>query len=178
MLEVQKSSLLGSGLGSGLSDNDWGSDWCGFGLLGSLLLLEVLGEELLVSNVGLLSSLPLVDLDSLVDDLSSDSLLGDESLDLWCLVEGLVSSLDLSSDNVLGDIVLLSKSESSSDVVSSLWSESSWSLVVSESFDFTLALDENLECDDSKIWSTNASSNGFPLSLSGSSWSVKSGSYN
>ena len=107
----------GLGWGGGLLGWCWlgSSNWLsngGLGLLGSLLLLEVLGEELFVSNVVLLGALPSVLLDVLVDSLSSDSLLGNESLDLWGLVEGLVSSDEFSSDNVLSNIVnLLSKSE-------------------------------------------------------------------
>jgi hypothetical protein len=149
----------------------------GLGLLGSLLLLEVLGEELLVGNVSFLGGLPVVLLGSLVDGLSSDSLLGDESLDLWALVEGLVSLDDSSSDNVLGNVVLLSESEGSSNVVGSLWSKSSWSLSISKASNLTWSLNENLEGNDGKIWSTDASSDWLSLSFSVSSWSVESSSY-
>ena len=117
-------------------------------LLGGLLLLEVLGEEFLVSNSLLLACLPSLLLGSLVDNLSSDSLVGNDSLDAWALVEGLVTSNDGSSDNVLSDIVLLSEGEGLSDVVSSLWSESSGLWIVGESNDVVLALNENLEGDD------------------------------
>jgi hypothetical protein len=54
---------------------------------------------------------------------------------------------------------LLSKSEGSSDVVGSLWTESSWSLSIGESSDFTWSLNENLECNNSKVWAADASSN-------------------
>lgn len=105
-----------------------------------------------------LGGLPVVLLGSLVDGLSSDSLLGDESLDLWALVEGLVSLDNSSSDNVLGNVVLLSESEGSSNVVGSLWSKSSWSLSISKASNLTWSLNENLEGNDGKIWSTDASS--------------------
>ena len=126
---------------------------------------------------------PSVLLDSLVNRLSSESLLGDESLDLWSLVEDLVLlALNLlgdgSSDDVLGNIILsLSEDESLSDVLGSLWSESSWSVGVSESSDLSLTLDEDLEGDDGKIRSADASSGGLSLSFTRSSWSVESGSY-
>ena len=157
----------------------WSWGWLWMGLLGgSLLLLQVLGEELLVGDGGLLGFNPSLLLDSLVHNLSSDSLLGDESLDAWRLVEGLVTSLDLSSNNVLSDIILsLSENESLSDVVGSLWSESSWSLSIGKSGDVLISLDENLEGNNGKIWATDASSGGLSLSLSGSSWSVESDSY-
>jgi len=176
--------LLGWGSWGWSWSLDWGlGDWLGFllllegevelGLLGSLLLLEVLGEELLISDAGLFAGLPSVLLDLLVEGLSSDSLLGDESLDLWGLEEGLVASLDFSSDNVLGHIVLLSEGESLSDGVGSLWSKSSWSLDISEAGNLTVSLLEDLEGDDRKVWSTDASSDGLSLSLTSSSWSVK-----
>ena len=159
--------LLGWGSwGLGWSSSlDWSLSWGswlgggGLGLLGSLLLLEVLGEELLVSDMSLLTSLPSVLLDLLVDSLSSNSLLGDESLNLWGLVESLVSVDEFSLDNVLSNIIdLLSEGERLDDVVGSLWSESSWSLNVGESFDLGVSLDENLKGNDGKIWSANASS--------------------
>ena len=171
-------TLLGwsSGLGWGSlswSGLGWGSlDWSGLNwgsslllsLIGGLLLLKVLGEELLISDMSLLRLEPSVLLGSLVDSLSSDSLLGDESLDLWGLVENLiVFALNLhgdgSSDNVLGDIILsLSEDESLSDVLGSLWSESSWSIGVGESSNLSLTLDEDLKGNDGKIWSADASS--------------------
>ena len=126
---------------------------------------------------------PSVSLLLLVDSLSSDSLLSDKSLDLWSFIEDLVIfALNLlgdgSSDNVLGDIVLsLSEDESLSDVLGSLWSESSWSVGVSESSDLSLTLYEDLEGDDGKIRSADASSGGLSLSFTRSSWSVESGSY-
>lgn len=166
--------LGGSGFGVSLG-GDIGDV---FGLLGSLLLLKILGEELLVSDVLLLALLPSLSLLSLVEDLSSDSLLGDESLDLGGLVEGLVSSLELSSHDVLSDIVLLSQHEGLSDPVGSLWSESSWPDAVGESLDVLLALDQDLEGNDGKVGSADATSDGLSLSLSGPPGSVESGPYN
>jgi hypothetical protein len=174
-------SLSWGGLGWG--SLSWGSSGLGDSLIGGLLLLEVLGEELLISDMSLLRLEPSVLLGSLHDGLSSDSLLSDESLDLWGLVEDLiVLTLNLdgdgSSDNVLGDIILsLSEDESFSDVLSSLWSESSWSVGIGKSSNFTFTLDKDFEGNDGKIWSTDASSGGLSLSFSGSSWSVESGSY-
>jgi hypothetical protein len=75
---MQKSKATDSFLGG---SSDYG--FLGLGLLGSLLLLEVLREELLVGDVSLLTSLPSVLLDLLIDRLSSDSLFGNESLDVW-----------------------------------------------------------------------------------------------
>ena len=119
-----------------------------FDLLGGLLLLKVLGEEFLVSDSLLLTILPSLLLGSLVDNLSSDSLIGNESLDAWALVEGLVTSDECSSNDVLSDIILLSEGKGLSDVVSSLWSESSGLGLIGESGDIVLTLNENLKGDD------------------------------
>lgn len=126
--------------------------------MSGLLLLKVLGEELLVSNVSLLTGFPGFLLISLVDSLSSESLLGNESLNLWAFVEGLVSLLDFSSNEILGDIVLLLEDESLSDSVGSLWSESSWSWDISETLDLLLSLLDDFKSNNSEVWSTDASS--------------------
>ena len=60
---------------------------------------------------------------------------------------------------------MLSESKGLSDVVGSLWSESSWSVLVGESGDIRFSLDENLKCDDGKVWTGDASSSGLSLSL-------------
>lgn len=160
-------SLLGSLNWGGLGSSGWGSSLGS--LLGihssvdlsfslSLLLLQELGEELLVGNVSLLAGLPVILLLLLVLNLSSDSLLSDESLDLWGFVESLITRLDFSSNNILGDIVLLSKSEGSSDGVGSLWSKSSWSLGVGETWELSLTLLDDLEGNNGEIWAADATS--------------------
>merc|ERR1711982_269059 len=117
--ELQSTETSSSLLGSG-----------SLGLLSSLLLLDKLRDELLILLLLLLGGLPAVN--SLVLDglLSADLLLGDESLDLWCLVIDslllvafsiLDFLLDFSVDNVLTDIVeLLIEVESGSDSAGSL----------------------------------------------------------
>jgi len=168
----------------------WCSDW-GLSLGGfesCLLLLKELREEFLISNMSILGGSPSVLLHLLIKSLSSESSLGDKSLDLRSSVEDSVFLgfftillfgdllLNLSHDDVLSNIILLSKSERLSNVANSLWSESSWSLRISESWNLTLTFNQNFEEDSSKIWSTNATSNWLSLSLTSSSWSVKSGS--
>jgi len=110
------------------------------------------------------------------ESFSSVSLLSNKSLNLWALVESLITLLKLSSDNVLGNSIGLSEGESSSDSIGSLWSKSSWSLLIGEASNVLLSLNENLKSDNSKIWSADASSNRLSLSLSGSSWSVSGSS--
>ena len=167
----------GFGWGSfGWSSFDW-SNWGWLsGFLGSFLLLEVLGEEFLVRDVGLFVGFPGVDSGVLGYDLSSNSLLGDESLDVGGFVENFTigsSGLSWSSDNVLSNIIGLSENESFSNVSGSLWSKSSWSLGIGEAFNFSISLDEDSKGDDRDVGSNDASSAGLSLSLSRSSWSVK-----
>jgi hypothetical protein len=64
-----------------------------------------------------------------------------------------------------------------SNAADSLWSESSWSSGISQSDDVGVSLDENLKCNDWKIWSTDASSGWLSLSLTSSSGSVECDSY-
>jgi hypothetical protein len=154
-----------SGLGGfSWSGFDWGSfDWLNWGwfsgFLGSFLLLKIFGEELLVGDVSFFVGFPGINSGSLGENLSSNSLFGDESLDVSGFVESLTVFLSyLSSNNVFSDIVGLSENESFSNVSSSLWSESSWSFGIGESFNFTISLLENSECNDREVGSADASS--------------------
>jgi len=148
----------------------------------SLLFLEELGKQLFVSDISFLSGSPFILLRLSIQLLSSKSLFCDESLDLWSFVEslfhfGIISLFDFlfnsSLNNVLSDIILLSKSESASDMIGSFWTESSWLLFISEASNFTNTFLEYSKENNSKVWSTNATSHGLSLSLTSSSWSVK-----
>lgn len=112
------------------------------------------------------------------ENLSSNSFFSNKSLDLWGFVESLISFFQFSSDNVLSNIVLFSQSEGLSDVIGSFWSESSWSLSISKSSNFLWSFFNDFKSNNCKIWSTDASSYRLSFSLSGSSWSVQSCSYN
>ena len=177
--------LLGGWLGWSwllLFFNNWSWGWIS-SLFGSLLFLKIFGEELFISDVSFLALLPSINSRSLVEDLSSNSLLSNESLDLWWFVESLFSSvfagssMVVSGNNVLSNIVLFSKNESSSNVRGSLWSESSWSFLIGKSWDFSFTLDQYFEGNNWKVWATDASSSWLSLSFSSSSWSVEGSSY-
>lgn len=148
------------------------SSLAGSFLLG-LLLLSVLREKLLVFSNVLLGDFPSVLAGLLDNSLSADSLLRNNSLDLGGLVEGLVTSLDLSSDDISADIVLLVKSESGDDVVSSLGSSHVRLVDVGKAIDFLLALLDDLEEDSANIGSNNATSDGTSLALTSSSGNVE-----
>jgi len=145
-------------------------------LILGLLFLEELREEFLISLGSLSGSLPGRDLTSLVERFSSESLLGDNSLDLGGLVVGLITLGNFSLNNILAYIILLSKGEGLLDLANSLGSESSRSLGIGESSDIIGTLLEDLEGDDAKIRSTDASSDGLSLPLTRSSGSVRLGS--
>ena len=142
-----------------------------------LSFLYVLGEDLVVLGSKLLGLLVAVSLGLLGKLLSSESLLGDESLDLGALVESLISFLDFTADNVLSHVVSLAESENLSDVASSLGSESAGLVVSGHTFDVGITLLDDLEGDDSQIGAADATTDRLSLSLAGSSRSVGCGLY-
>jgi len=109
-------------------------------------LLASLSEKLSVlgslSGVLLSSSL----LEGKLVSLSLKSLRGDESLDPRCLGLGDLGSglaflrLDLSSNDVLSDIVLLAQVEELSDLAGSLGAQSSGDVLIGKPFDFLISL--------------------------------------
>ena len=143
-----------------------------FFLVGSLLFLEIFREELLVSHRCFSRGLPGVDLSRLVESLTSVSLLSNKSLDLGGFVESLITKFNFSTDNVFGNIILLSESESLSNLANSLGTKSSGSLGIGKSGNVSITLLENLECNDTEIRSTDAASDGLSLPLTISSGSV------
>jgi len=155
-----------------LSSNSVGFDLSGS--LGSLLLLSVLGEELLVLGNSLLGGFPSV-LAALSNDLlSAHALLRDNTLDFGGLVESLVTSLDLTLDNVLLDIVLLLEGEHLNDVVLSLGGTHVGLVNVGAAVDLRLSLLDNLEVDGANIGSDDASSDSASSALTDSSGLVES----
>lgn len=151
------SSSSGSGLGTSLGLGSKGLIIM-FVFVVASLFLDVLRKNLIVLGLGLLFLLVSLLLLLLVDSLSSESLLSDESLYFGGFVEGLVTFLDFSPDNVLSDIILLSKSEHLSDVVGSLGSKSSWLVTISNTLNLTFSLLGDLKSNHSKIGTTDASS--------------------
>lgn len=141
------------------------------GVVGSPLL-DVGGQGLFVLGPELLLLLVSEHLGLLDHSLSPESLLGNESLDLGGLVEGLVALLDLAPHDVLPHVVGLAESEHLPDVVGSLGSELPGLLAVGDAFDLGVSLLGDLQGDDGQVGSANAPSDGFSLSLSSSSGSV------
>ena len=137
-----------------------------------LLLLEVVGQDLLVLGLLLLGMLVPVLLDLLDQLLSSDSSVSHQSLDLRGLGDDLVAHSDVSLDDVLGHIVLLLQVEHLSDLASSLRTSSSGLLLVSQSRHVGVALLDHGQRDHSQVGSADASSDGLSLALAGSPLSV------
>jgi len=121
------------------------------------LFLGVLREELLVLLHGLLGVFVAVldSSDALL--LASQTSFGDQALDLGGLVESLVLTLDLTTNNVLANIILLLvKSECLDDVVSSLGTESVGASYVGDTIDLFLSLLDNTELDGSEVGAVDA----------------------
>jgi len=145
----------------------------GFFLVLGGLLLSVLFEDLLVISDGLLGSLPSGLLVSLVDSLSSESSVSDESLDLGSLIsDGLAFLFDLSSDNESSDIIILGEGEELSDSGGSLGSESLGELGVSETSNGLFTDLDDSEGNNGEISTDDATSDGLSLSFTSSSGSV------
>jgi len=121
-----------------------------------LPFLDVLGEDLVVIGSELLGLLEALNLGLLSELLSSESLLGYESLDLGALVEGLVALLDFAADNVLSHVVVLAESEHLADVAGSLGTESAGLVVSGHTFNISITLLDDLESDDSQIGAADA----------------------
>lgn len=145
-------------------------------LVSGTLLGGVFLKELLVRLGGIARSLDSVDLVSLEGHLSADSLLSNHSLDMGGLPVGLVRFLsDLSVDDVFAGVIeLFVKSESGTDSVGSLSSESVGSVGIVASSDVLVSLLDDSEGDDGKIGSGNASTDGLSLTLTSSTGSVGS----
>jgi len=98
---------------------------------------------------------------------------GDETLDSWSdALWFFAFFFDGSSDDVLGDRVRFVQGKELSDVVSSLGSESSWDLLVSESLDFAISLLDDDQVEDGQVVVNDATTHGLSLSFSGSARSV------
>jgi len=181
-------SLSGSGLsGLALSSGDGGLDFFLRGVLSmssflfvgnffsvfSGLLLSVFFEDLLVVSLGLSGSFPSGLLVSLVNSLSSESGISDQSLDLGGLgSDGLAFLFDLSSDDESSNVVVLGQSEKLSDLGGSLGAESLGQLVVSQTFNIGFTLLDDGDGNDGKIGTDDAASDGLSLSFTLSSGSV------
>jgi len=148
--------------------------------LSSLLLLGLLGLGVLGKDgFVLLNSLAgvLVTVDGLLLDevLAADTGLSDKALNLGGLPEGLVSSLDFTSDNVLADIVLLFvKDEGLDDVVSALHAETVRSVDISDTLEVGVTLLDDSEEDGSKIGTADAATDGLSLALTNTAGNVTS----
>ena len=100
------------------------------------------------------------------DGLAAETGLGDHALDSGGLVEGLVSTLDFTSNNVLADIVLLLvEGEGLDDVVSALHTESVGALDISDAGDLGITLLGDAEEDGGDIGSDDAAADGLAGTL-------------
>jgi len=143
------SSSFGINLGGGLSSSRreiLSSDFSGMFNTNSVSLLLLQGfEKFNIFGFASSGSDPSFLLGGLEDSLSSESDIGDESLDLWGLVVDLSSLFDFSGveDNISSGIILLCEVEQFSDSGGSLGTSSSGSLFVGESFNGCITLLNN-----------------------------------
>lgn len=120
-----------------------------------------------------LSRLPFSDLALLVLGLAAESFVSDETLNAGSLVEGLITFLDLTANDVFSDIILLAESKSLSNLANSLRAESAGLLVIGQTGDLTGTLLEHLKGKDAEIRASDAASDGLALTLTGSLGAVR-----
>ena len=148
------------------------------GRLLGLLLLNVLGEELLVLLGVFLSGSAAGGLVLLDGPLAAETLLSNEALNLGGLEESLVGTLDFTADNILADIILLFvKSEDLNDVVAALHAESVGALNVGDTLEVLVALLDNFKEESTDIWANDAASAGLAGTLSNTGWFVTSATF-
>ena len=75
-------------------------------------------------------------------------------------------------DNVLSDIVFLRQVEELADVAGTLWSKTTWAIVVGKAWDCLVSEVSHDEVEDSNVLSDNASTNRLALALSSTTLSV------
>jgi hypothetical protein len=138
----------------------------------SLTLVQTLSQQLGVLSSSISLGLSVLNLQGLQVSLSLQNLWSDQSLDLWSLGVLLLTLDNLSSDDVLSNVILLGQTEELSDVVSSLWTQSLWNLDIGQTLELTVTLLDDNKGQDGKIWTNNGTSDGLSLSLTNSSWSV------
>lgn len=139
----------------------------------SLSLVQSLGQELSVLSGSLLLGNSISNLQSLQVSLSLQGLRSHQSLDLWSLgVGSAILASDLSSDDVLSNVILLGQAVEFSNVVGSLRTQSLWNSGVGQTLNVLLTLLDNDKGKSSNVLADNATSDGLSLSLTSSSWSV------
>ena len=98
-------------------------------------------------------------------------------MDLWGLVEGLVTLFNLTVNDIASDIVFLVEVEVLDDSVLSLFTESVGVFNVGETANLVFSLGDDSEGDNGEIGTGDATTDGFSLALSRSSGLVGSSTY-
>jgi len=116
--------------------------------------------------------------DGLFVSLALEAARGDQALDLGRLGGGLLAFFlggDLTSDDVLSDVIFFGQVKEFADFGSSLRAKSSGNNSVSQTLDFLLSLSQNNQIDDRQVRSNDTASNGLPLAFTISSRTVAFG---
>ena len=124
-----------------------------------------LGNKLFVVGSQGLGSL-LSSFSSLLDqDLSSELLWSQKSLDLWTLLNLLLTNLLGVLNDELSDIVVLGQVEELSNLGGSLWTKGSWVAGIGDAREFLLTLLDNDQVKDGQVGTDDATSDGLSSSL-------------
>jgi len=145
--------------------------------LTALLLgfLDTLGEETGVFSSGFLGGFGTSLLEGKTVTLALKGDGGDKALDLGGLGVAVLFGglgLDLATDDILADIVLLAQVEELADVVSTLGTKALGNNGVGKTGNVLFTLLDNNDREDRKIGSDNATTNGLSLALTGATGAV------
>jgi hypothetical protein len=138
-------------------------------------LLDTLGEDSLVLGLSLLGVLSTALLESQAMTLALEDDRGHKALDLGGLGVGLllgVLGLNLTTDDILANIIILGQVEELADVTSTLGSEALRNGGVSETGNVLLTLLDDGDREDRHVGANDASTDGLALALTGAAGAV------
>jgi len=136
---------------------------------------DTLGEDLGVLVSSILGLLRVAALECDAVTLVLETLRSNETLDLWCLGVWLLAFtlwLNLTTDDEFANIIILAEAEELADLRSSLGTETLWCNGVCDTWDIGVTLLDDAEGEDGKIHGDDATTNGFTLALTGTTWAV------
>merc|ERR1719453_2136516 len=152
-------------------------------LSGGLERLGNLGIVCFGLRARLISTL---DLKELLLTLALKTDRGNQALDFWCLVHDLswfhlitdllVRTLDLSANDILANIIIITEHEELADLRGTLGTKATALRIVSEAFQFCISLLHNCKMKHSDVGCNDAAANGFALALSAFALAVACGS--
>jgi len=141
----------------------------------ALGLGDTLGEDLGVLVGSILGLLGVAALECDAVTLVLEALWGNKTLDLRCLGVWLLAFalwLDLTTDDELSDIIFLAEAEELADLRSTLGTKTLSCNSIGDTWDSGITLLDDAEGEDGEVHCDDASTDGFTLAFTGTTWAV------